>query len=195
MIAKIIELFPATLVHLTLEDFCCDKTFIQLSQKRRALKLSFRCDSQEIAGKAGVTPIDFRRFDESLAKVFEVRRNNDDLGRDFENVQPLAYGRHRNPERCGKIWMISSACRKTRILRIEFCAAMGIEFRPSLGRPFGSATVGEFCATRPARIRLSISKTNRSKLAATCATRTPESMLVDAELQLPRVITILYGDS
>ena len=44
--------------------------------------------------------------------------------------------------------MISSACRKTRILRIEFRAAMRIELRPSLGRPFGSATVGEFCATR-----------------------------------------------
>jgi len=48
---------------------------------------------------------------------------------------------------------------------------MRIELRPSLRRPFGSATVGEFCATRPARIRLFISKTNRSKLAATCGTR------------------------
>jgi len=71
--------------------------------------------------------------------------------------------------------MISSACRKTRILRIEFCAAIRIELRPSLGRPFGSATVGEFCATRPTRIRLSISKTNRSKLAATCGTRSPRA--------------------
>src|ERR1700730_3413054 len=42
--------------------------------------------------------------------------------------------------------MISSACRKTRILRTESCAAMRIKLRPSLGRPFGSATVGEFCA-------------------------------------------------
>src|SRR6266576_2703612 len=108
MIAKVIELFPATLVHLALEDFCCDKTFIQLSQKRRTLKLSFRCDSQEIAGKAGVTPIDFRRFDESFAKVFEVRRNNHDLARDFENMQPLAYGWHRNPEWCGKVGLIKN---------------------------------------------------------------------------------------
>jgi hypothetical protein len=30
MIAKVIELFPATPVHLALEDFCCDKTFLTL---------------------------------------------------------------------------------------------------------------------------------------------------------------------
>jgi hypothetical protein len=66
-------------------------------------------------------------------------------------------------------WMILSACRKTRILRTEFCVAMRIELRPSLGRSFGSATVREAkkivreAKQSPTRVRLTETVPTREK--------------------------------
>jgi hypothetical protein len=91
------------------------------TEKRRALEFGLRLNAEQMAGQAGVSPIDLGRFDQALAEVLKVRRHENDLAGDFQDAQPLGDGRHGDAERGGKIvrlsiwpWRLASSERKRR---------------------------------------------------------------------------------
>ena len=68
LIARIVEFLAHPTVSLTLNYFRCHEAFKQVSKEWRALKLSDRSQTEQVAGEAGVTQVDFRRLNESLPR-------------------------------------------------------------------------------------------------------------------------------
>ena len=59
-----------------------------------------------MAGKAGVGQIDLRGLDEALAGVLEIRRHEQHLPGQFEDVQPRAHGGDAESQRRGEIGLV-----------------------------------------------------------------------------------------
>src|SRR6516164_6113933 len=108
LIAKIVELLAHPTVGLTLDYFRCHKAFKQRSKEWRALKFSHRCQTEQVAGKAGVTQVDFRGLYQPLSEVFEIWRHENDLTCHLKNVQPVANRRHSDAERCSQVCLIQN---------------------------------------------------------------------------------------
>ena len=73
LVAKVVQLAPPARIQLSLHDFASDEALEQRAQERRLLQLRLRLDAQQMTGNAGIGDIDFRRLDEALAEVFEIR--------------------------------------------------------------------------------------------------------------------------
>ena len=68
LIAKIVEFLAHPTVSLTLNYFRCHEAFKQRSREWRAFQLRDRSQTEQVAGEAGVTQVDFRRLNESLPR-------------------------------------------------------------------------------------------------------------------------------
>src|SRR5208282_3131878 len=79
LIAEIVEFLAHATVGLALDYFRCHEAFKKSSKEWRAFKLSHRCQTEQVAGEAGVAQVDFRRLNQSLSEVFEIRRHENDL--------------------------------------------------------------------------------------------------------------------
>jgi hypothetical protein len=94
------------MIHLALKDLPRNKPFEQWPEERGPIQLSLSHDSQKMTGQAGVAQIYLGRLDKTLAEVLEIRRNDDNLTCDLENLQPLTNGRHRYPKWSSQIALV-----------------------------------------------------------------------------------------
>src|SRR5438132_7752235 len=125
LIAKIVEFLAHPTVGLTLEYFRRDEAFKHSPKEWRALKLTHRRQAQQIAGKTGVAQVDFRRLNQSLSEVFEIRRHENDLAGHVKNVQPVANRGHSDAERRSQVGLIQNLAVTAR-QKTDLAAPLGV---------------------------------------------------------------------
>jgi hypothetical protein len=75
LVAEMIQLFPPALIHLALENLGRYVTFEKGTEEWGAVQIGLRLDAEEIASEAGISEIDLGRFDQTLAEILEVGRD------------------------------------------------------------------------------------------------------------------------
>jgi hypothetical protein len=93
-------------VCLRLDDLGGDEALEQRAEERRLLEFRLGVDAQQVAGKTRVRDVDLRRFDQTLAEIFKVRRHHQYLPRRLQNAEPAPDARHAHPERRRKIGFV-----------------------------------------------------------------------------------------
>src|SRR3990172_9783820 len=90
-------------VHLQFDDFRGDVPFKNRPQEGGAGERPVVFYAEEMTCQTRVDEIDLRRLDEPFSEVFEVRWDQENLGRDFKDVKPPGNGGDGNAQRARKV--------------------------------------------------------------------------------------------